>query len=1173
VDGVVLHAFEVGWTVVMPTDPTKRDVSTSIAGSLVVGTGADAVTCDIEAYSDGGYTLFGSVANAEIDLEQLTKLAFGVDVPGLPTLDLSYADVSASTTGDYSLDVALAGWDIPLPTGTLPLYEVSAHLQRSAGTGSGTFVAVMGLGGGRLTVTADMPAADGGYSFSGVTSGDVAIDLKDIADDLLSLFKVSLPASVPDAVITGAQTTFDTKTNHFTFDLTGTVALGQATAGIELSLDLTPGTPYHLETKGTLTVGTRTFTLAFDETAGSTLMLAAYVDTGDDAIDLHDLADDLSSALGSLVPAGFSVDTQEALLMTWTDAAGREVAFALDLSAQLSLADLPLIGGKLPAGGTIGVHDVFAAYSSAALTDTLAGRVNALLPAAGPQLPTAGLPAGVSLAAVLDVAGSESAMSLGMPPPAPQPSSAGPTSAPAPAPTPAPPTSAPGGAWIDVQRQLGPVQFQRVGLTYQTGTLFLEVDAAIDAGPLTLSFDGLGLGSELSAFKPEFTVSGVGVEYSQPPLEIVGSILRVIPPPTGTKFQFDGSLVLSTEGLTLAAIGSYAVLDDGKASLFAMAQLEKALGGPPAFFVTGLMAGFGFNRSLAIPGQDEVLGFPLLTLNEPPEPGTDPAPQDPSHVLDVIEGRQPATPTSQPRAWIAPDPGEYWFALGVEFTSFELVHTRAVLIAELGDELTLALLGLSTLTLPQAEDSTDPYAYAEPELEAVLKPSEGTFQLTAILSPNSYVLTPSCTLTGGFAFYTWFGSNPNAGQFVITLGGYHPAFTVPQGYPLVPRLGFNWAVSDSVSISGDAYFALTTSSIMAGGRLEALYNDGGLSAWFDASADVLVTWRPFSFIADICVDIGVSYRLDLLFCHTTISLSLGATVTMWGPPTGGTVYVHLWCVSFTVNFGDGRGDTNDVALEWSQFASLLPAAEHVVQLRPTGGVKTFLEDPSTPGVKTWVMRAAKMSFATEAAVPATHLCIGDAPNSDPTAGAVHTGTALDIRPMDMTALTSVHRLIVRQGSTTATPDPLTNWTLDAASRGTPDALWGRPPSPFTQTPAQPSADTHDHLIGFSAAPPPPDWGTEYDAWPIQEVSQETIFTTRMPLDPSAAASTHYVAAANPDSVGDIEGIAGVAGERSKLVAALTTAHLYTGPDDPLTAMATDAQTLFGDAPMEETVPA
>jgi hypothetical protein len=119
---------------------------------------------------------------------------------------------------------------------------------------------------------------------------------------------------------------------------------------------------------------------------------------------------------------------------------------------------------------------------------------------------------------------------------------------------------------------------------------------------------------------------------------------------------------------------------------------------------------------------------------------------------------------------------------------------------------------------------------------------------------------------------------------VITLGGYHPAFKPPSHFPTVPRLAFNWAVSDDVSVQGDCYFALTTSCVMAGGGLQILFHDGDLQAWFTANADFLVSWRPFFYLADIDVSIGVSYKLDLLFCTKTITVSVSASINLWGLP-------------------------------------------------------------------------------------------------------------------------------------------------------------------------------------------------------------------------------------------------------------------------------------------------
>lgn len=65
----------------------------------------------------------------------------------------------------------------------------------------------------------------------------------------------------------------------------------------------------------------------------------------------------------------------------------------------------------------------------------------------------------------------------------------------------------------------------------------------------------------------------------------------------------------------------------------------------------------------------------------------------------------------------------------------------------------------------------------------------------------------------------WFGNNANSGDFVVTLGGYHPSFNVPSHYPQVPRLSFfNSSITSELNIKGEMYFALTPRCIMAGGR-------------------------------------------------------------------------------------------------------------------------------------------------------------------------------------------------------------------------------------------------------------------------------------------------------------------------------------------------------------------
>ncbi len=54
------------------------------------------------------------------------------------------------------------------------------------------------------------------------------------------------------------------------------------------------------------------------------------------------------------------------------------------------------------------------------------------------------------------------------------------------------------------------------------------------------------------------------------------------------------------------------------------------------------------------------------------------------------------------------------------------------------------------------------------------------------------------------------------------------------------RLGLNWQVTSELSITGGIYFALTPHMVMAGGRLEAIFQSGILRASFTLAADFLI---------------------------------------------------------------------------------------------------------------------------------------------------------------------------------------------------------------------------------------------------------------------------------------------------------------------------------------------
>src|SRR5262249_34996806 len=133
------------------------------------------------------------------------------------------------------------------------------------------------------------------------------------------------------------------------------------------------------------------------------------------------------------------------------------------------------------------------------------------------------------------------------------------------------------------------------------------LDASLDLLGLTLGLAGLGVSLPLSHPKLEdlrFDLQGLEIGFKNGPLEISGGLFR-------GGDTYTGMALLQTQAFTITGLGSYAKRD-GIDSLFIYAILARDLGGPVFFHVTGLAAGFGYNRALRLPPIDQVQEFPLL---------------------------------------------------------------------------------------------------------------------------------------------------------------------------------------------------------------------------------------------------------------------------------------------------------------------------------------------------------------------------------------------------------------------------------------------------------------------------------------------------------------------------------------------------------------------------------
>jgi hypothetical protein len=131
---------------------------------------------------------------------------------------------------------------------------------------------------------------------------------------------------------------------------------------------------------------------------------------------------------------------------------------------------------------------------------------------------------------------------------------------------------------------------------------------------------------------------------------------------------------------------------------------------------------------------------------------------------------------------------------------------------------------------------------------------------------------------------------------------------------------------------------------MAGGCLNATWQSGGLRAWFTLQADFLIQWKPPQYEALINVEIGASY--DTIF--GTITISIGAGVSLWGPcadgqQVGGTAHFSYGPVHFSIDFGGPHA--GPPALDWDQFqtAFLPKAGKPVCVANVTAGLVRTLD--------------------------------------------------------------------------------------------------------------------------------------------------------------------------------------------------------------------------------------
>jgi hypothetical protein len=668
--------------------------------------------------------------------------------------------------------------------------------------------------------------------------------------------------------------------------------------------------------------------------------------------------------------------------------------------------------------------------------------------------------------------------------------------------------------WFPVQRSFGPLHVNMIGVSWDRPTTHAGVlfDGNVSLAGLYVGLQQLAVSFDvthpLDYSRYTLDLAGLDIQFKNGSVDLSGGFFKV---EEDGILRYDGAATLRIGTFGLDALGSYALVPVGDGSskavsLFVFVNINAPMGGPPAFFVMGLAAGFGYNRDIIVPQPGDIGGFPMVA-----------GATDPTFFGKNADGQ--ADPTSALKKLsevVTPQIGSYWVAAGVKFSSFELINSFVLLFVKFGREFEIDLIGVSSASLPPNSPRT--IAYVELGLVASFKPAEGLISVRAQLTPNSYLLAPSCKLTGGFALVIWF-----SGDFVISLGGYHPAYARPDNYPDVPRLGFIWPIDVSVgqlTIAGGTYFALTPTAVMAGGYLQVAFVMGPIRAWLDAGADFLIQWKPFYYDIGIHVSIGVEFHTEVAGVSVTLSASLGAALHIWGPETRGIAEVNWFVISFTIPIGDQDQSLETEPLkDWNEFAAnFLPpatsdapkpmavasdAAAPVVVLKSSAPAGLLQQD----GPHGWLVNPSAWQLRVDTAVPATVLTVTNAKQ------AFAPGVPMGIRPMNVPAVDTPLTVVV-QGfdATTSTWIDVdlgtrnvdaTSTYIDAAS-----ALWSKDALNLDAPPTGPATLSHTYA-GVQIAGVDMTLADPIGPIPLKQafefVTIQTLYYPRPPVWPVAAA--------------------------------------------------------------------
>lgn len=459
-----------------------------------------------------------------------------------------------------------------------------------------------------------------------------------------------------------------------------------------------------------------------------------------------------------------------------------------------------------------------------------------------------------------------------------------------------------GGAGLTWRASLGltagPARVTMATFVLDPETLSFTVTADVDAkiGPVSAAVEGLGVrleprmpeGDEANAelFVGLVPPRGLGLSVDAGPVSGGGFIAH--DPDRG---RYVGALSLDVGEL---GIGAFGILDtrlpgqeDGWSLLLFMYASFPAIQLGFGFTLDGVGGIVGVHRGVDVDA--------LFASVRAGTAGRLLAPDDPVRDAPVLaEEAGTLFPVQRNQHTLGP-------SLRLGWGTPSLVQLDVALAVSLPDPLRIVLIGSLHAALPKENVAI---VLLNVDVAGVLDFGASRLDAEGRLYDSHVQLIP---IQGGFALRSSWGRSKS---LAFSVGGLHPRYTPPPGFPELDRLGTDLS-RGSLRVRLWGYFAVTSNSLQLGAGADLRFAAKGFLVEGGLAFDALILLTPFQLDVSIRAWVSISHRGDYL-----LSLRLEGRLT--GPNrwvVKGSVHVKVLLFDVSVGVEASFGSRREVGLD------------------------------------------------------------------------------------------------------------------------------------------------------------------------------------------------------------------------------------------------------------------